>query len=94
MRWILRIVGRVVLALMIAALVIYAGDWAVFAVRAHGGNGYDTVEVQQFLSTALKGNKQEFDYLGTAQIQCAKALFPHGGANPCWWQRRHSQVWE
>jgi hypothetical protein len=94
MRWILQILGRALLAVMIAAMALYAGDWAVFAVRARGGNGYDTVEVQQFLSTALKGNKEEYDYLGTAQVQCAKALFPHGGANPCWWQRRHTQKWE
>jgi hypothetical protein len=94
MRWILQILGRVALAGMVAAIVVYAGDWAVFAVRSHSGNGYDTVVVQQFLSTSLKGNKQEYDYLGTAQVSCAKALFPHGGANPCWWQRRHTQIWE
>jgi hypothetical protein len=94
MRWILHIVGRALLGVMIAAMALYGGDWAVFAVRAHGGGGYDTVQVQQFLSTALKGNKQEYDYLGTAQVQCAKALFPRGGANPCWWQRRHPQAWE
>jgi hypothetical protein len=86
--------GRFVLAMMVVAIVTYAADWLIFAVRAQGGNGYDSVQVQQFLSTALKGDKQEYDYLGTAQIQCAKALFPHGGVNPCWWQRRHTQVWE
>ena len=94
MRWILQMAGRAVLAAMIAAIVLYAGDWAVFAVRAHGDNGYDSVQVQQYLATGLKGNKTEFDFLGTAQVQCARALFPHGGANPCWWQRRHTQMWE
>jgi hypothetical protein len=94
MKQILRWLGRATMAAMIAAMALYAGDWAAFAVRAHGGNGYDTVQVQQFLSTALKGNKEEYDYLGTAQVSCARALFPHGGANPCWWQRRHTQVWE
>jgi hypothetical protein len=94
MRWILRILGRAAMAAMMAAIALYGADWAVFAVRAHGGNGYDSVQVQQFLSTALKGNKEEYDYLGTVQVNCAKALFPHGGANPCWWQRRHTQMWE
>ena len=94
MKWLLGWLGRATMAAMIAAIVLYAGDWLVFAVRSHAGNGYDTVQVQQFLSTALKGNKVEYDYLGTAQVTCAKALFPHGGVNPCWWQRRHTQVWE
>jgi hypothetical protein len=94
MKRILAVLGRAVMGLMIAAIVVYLADWAAFAVRARAGNGYDTVQVQQFLSTALKGDKQEYDYLGTAQVSCAKALFPHGGVNPCWWQRRHTQVWE
>lgn len=94
MRWILQILGRVVLAAMFAAILLFAGDSTVFAFRAHGGSGYDTVLVQQYLATGLKGNKTEFDFLGTAQVQCAKALFPHGGVNPCWWQRRHTQQWE
>ena len=94
MKAILGWIGRVVLGMMIAAIVLYTADWLTFAVRARGGNGYEQIEVQQYLSTALKGNKQEYDYMGTAQVQCARALFPHGGANPCWWQRRHTQVWE
>jgi hypothetical protein len=94
MKWILRGLGRALVVAMIAAIALYLADWGIFAVRAHAGNGYDTVQVQQFLSTSLKGNKQEYDYLGAAQVDCAKALFPHGGADPCWWQRRHTQVWE
>jgi hypothetical protein len=94
MKSILLFLGRVLLGLMVASMVLWVGDWAVFAVRAAHGKGYDSVEVQQFLSTALKGNKQEYDYLGTAQVQCAKALFPRSGDAPCWWQRRHTQVWQ
>jgi hypothetical protein len=82
------------MALIVAAIVLWLGDWAVFSVRSARGNGYDTVQVQQFLSTALKGNKEEYDYLGTAQVTCARALFPRAGAPPCWWQRRHPQQWQ
>ena len=92
-RW-LRFLEWVALALAIAAIVAWAGDWALFTVRAAHGRGFDTVQVEEYLSTALKGNKQEFDYLGTAQVNCARALFPHAGAAPCWWQRRHTQMWE
>ncbi|MGC2619781.1 MAG: hypothetical protein WA414_12125 [Acidobacteriaceae bacterium] len=94
MKSILRFLEVAGLGLVIAAVLLWVGDWAVFAVRSSHGNGYDTVEVQQYLSTSLKGNKQEFDYLGTATVTCARAVFPRGGAPPCWWQRRHLQEWE
>jgi hypothetical protein len=94
MKTLLTFLSRAALGLMTAAIVLYLADWAVFAIRAHGGNGYDTVQVEQYLSTPLKGNKNELDFLGTVQVPCAKALFPHGGAAPCWWQRRHTQEWE
>lgn len=81
-------------ALLLAAVLLWAGDWAVFHLRAARGNGYDTVTVKEFLSTALKGNKTEYDYMGTADVTCARALFPHGGAPACWWVRRHSTQWE
>ncbi len=82
------------MAVLIAAMLLWVVDWAVFVVRAAHGNGYDQVQVQEFLSTALKGNKTEFDYLGTAQVSCARSLLPHAGASPCWWVRRHTTVWE
>jgi len=94
MKKLMRILERGAMGVLIAALLLWVGDWAVFAVRAARGNGYDQVQVQQFLSTALKGNKTEFDYLGTAQVSCVRALLPHGGTSPCWWVRRHRQVWE
>jgi|ERR1700733_7959098 hypothetical protein len=94
MKTLLRGLEWTAMALIIAAIVLWLGDWAVFAVRSARGNGYDTVQVQQFLSTALKGNKEEYDYMGTTQVTCARALFPRAGAPPCWWQRRHPQQWQ
>jgi hypothetical protein len=80
--------------LLLAAVLLWVGDWAMFHVRVARGTGYDAVQVQEFLSTALKGNKTEYDYMGTADVSCARALFPHGGAPACWWVRRHSTAWE
>ena len=88
---ILEQLGKVLLAI---AVVLWVGDWAVFHLRAAHGGGFDTVQVQEFLSTALKGNKEEYDYMGTEQVTCARALFPHAGAQPCWWVRRHTTQWE
>lgn len=89
-----RILEKAAMGAMVAAMLLWVGDWAVFAVRASHGNGYDSVQVEEYLSTALKGNKEEYDYLGTVEMNCARALFPHGGAQPCWWVRRHRKQWE
>jgi hypothetical protein len=94
MKRILAILELLVKVVMVTAVVLWVADWAAFRIRAARGTAFDTVQVQEFLSTALKGNKQEYDYLGTAQVTCARALFPHGGASACWWVRKHSTQWE
>lgn len=80
--------------LIVAALLLWAADWIVFRVRAAHGSSFGAVQVQEYLSTDLKGNKTEFDFMGTRQQRCARALFPHAGVNPCWWLRRHTTQWE
>jgi hypothetical protein len=90
----LEILGQVAKIIVLAAVLLWVSDWAVFRIRAARGTGFDSVQVQEYLSTALKGDKQEFDYLGTAQVSCARALFPHGGAPACWWLRRHTTQWQ
>lgn len=83
-----------VLRLLIAlVIVVYLMDWAVLRIRMVRGTAYDTVQVDQYLSTPLKGNKAEYDYLGTTTVTCSRSIFPHGAA-PCWWRNRHKAVWE
>jgi hypothetical protein len=94
MKRILYILEQAAKVLLVAAIVLWVSDWAVFRVRAARGTAFDSVQVDEYLSTALKGNKQEYDYLGTAQVNCARAIFPHGGAVACWWLRRHTTQWE
>jgi hypothetical protein len=80
--------------LLVAALiVVYLVDWAILRIRMTHGTAYGTVQVDQYLSTPLKGNKAEYDYLGTGPVSCAHSIFPHGAA-PCWWVQRHKSVWE
>ena len=81
---------RVVIA---ALIVVYFLDWAVLRVRLARGTAYDRVQVEEYLSTPLKGNKAEYDYLGTTTVSCSRSIFPHGAA-PCWWRNRHKTVWE
>jgi len=79
--------------LIAAVIVVYLVDWAVLRIRITRGSAYGTVQVDQYLSTALKGNKAEYDYLGTVTVACSRSIFPHGAA-PCWWRNRHKSVWE
>jgi hypothetical protein len=88
-----RILGIVIRALIAALIVIYLADWAILRIRITRGTAYGTVQVDQYLSTALKGNKAEYDYLGSNPVPCAHSIFPHG-APPCWWLERHKAVWE
>ncbi|MGA8107906.1 MAG: hypothetical protein WBD46_09940 [Acidobacteriaceae bacterium] len=87
-------VGEAVKVLLVASILLYGGDWAVFEVRAAHGTGYDAVQVEEYLSTPLKGAKTEYDYMGTATESCARALFPHSGAPACWWLKKHTAQWE
>jgi len=81
-RWILWV--AVVLVMGFAAL--YGGDCAVFKLR---GSPQSSVTVSHMLVVPLKGSKTEYDYLGTADQPCARALFPQAGLSPCWRLRRN-----
>jgi len=88
-----RILWIITRALVAAVIVVYLIDWAVLRKRMTGGTAYGTVQVDEYLSTPLKGNKAEYDYLGTVPVSCARSIFPHGAA-PCWWRESHKSVWE
>jgi len=50
---------------------------------------YDSVNVSRTLVVPLKGNKQEYDYLGTSSVPCAVSIFSQDGKSPCWQLRRN-----
>jgi hypothetical protein len=88
-----RILLRVLQVLLAAVVLTYLVDWAVLRVKMSHGTGYGTVQVDQYLSTPLKGNKDEYDFMGSVQEPCSHSLFPHGAA-PCWWLAKHTTQWE
>jgi len=94
----LRHVGKAAQYLLIGLVLIYAADWAVFELRLNRGTGLQSVSVDQFLTTPLKGQKVEYDYLGTGTESCARAAFPqYAGSQwnpPCWWLKRHTVSWK
>ena len=94
----MRILGDAAKYLLITLAILYALDWGVFQARRVGGNGMGSVPVDQFLSTTLKGNKAEYDYLGTANQACSRTLFPQYANSswnpPCWWLQHHNTTWQ
>lgn len=85
--WILRVLGAFA-AVVVVSFVI---DLAFYVLR---GSPQSSVTVNQFMSVPLKGQKTEYDFLGTANVACDLALFPHGGETPCWYLKSHANQWE
>ena len=92
MRWL----GRWFLRVLVAIACGYAGGicsrlgWSTSCAARLNRR----FTVSQFMSVPLKGQKTEYDYLGTANVPCAVALFPQGGEDPCWYLRRNANQWE
>jgi hypothetical protein len=77
---------RAVVVLVAGFVAVYGGDWAIYKLR---GSPTSTVSVNRFMTVPLKGNKIEYDYIGTADVPCSVSLFPQAGQSPCWHLRRN-----
>jgi hypothetical protein len=89
--------GRLVRFLVVLAILtglLYVGDWLVLRSRVSHGTAYGVVQVHQLLATPLKGNKVEFDLIGTVPVTCSRSIFPQQGSPACWWLERHSSQWQ
>lgn len=94
----LQILGGIAKYLLITLTLVYVLDWSIFEVRRMRGTAMGSVPVEQYLQTPLKGNKAEYDYLGTTDQSCARTLLPQYSSSqwnlPCWWLERHKAQWE
>jgi len=92
-----RQIRRIAMYVLVVLVGLYAVDWALFEARRLRGGGMGSFTVQKFLSTPLKGEKTEFDYLGTENDSCSQSFFPQYAAStwnpPCWWLARHKVKW-
>lgn len=77
---------RVVVTLVAAFIALYLGDMAVYNLR---GSPQAHVHVNQTIVVPLKGNKQEYDYLGASDVPCSVSIFSQGGEDACWILRRN-----
>lgn len=89
-RWLGQAIGMV----LVLAAILYVGDWIVLRIRVARGTAFGAVEVNQFLAIPLKGNKVQYDFIGTVQETCSRSIFPQKGNPPCWWLERHTSQWE
>jgi hypothetical protein len=89
-----RIAIRTFVGLLVAAVLLYLGDWAVWRVRVGIGGGMGTAQVRRFVVAPLKGNKEEYYFDGTATVDCSRSLFSQAGSGACWWMKRHPVVYE
>jgi hypothetical protein len=77
---------RIVVILVATAVALYVGDWAVYRMR---GSPQSKITVNRYLTIPLKGNKTEYDYLGSIAVACSVSIFSQDGESPCWQLRRH-----
>jgi hypothetical protein len=89
-----RFFGRILLWLLVAAAVVYVGDWAVWRVRVARGGGIGHVTVGLLQVVPIKGNKEEYFPDGTEVVDCSQSIFPQTGAGACWWVQTHRTVYE
>ena len=94
----MRTLSKVAAYSIIGLLIAFAIDSIVFEVHRLRGSGMGAVAVDQFVAGSLKGNKTEFDYIGTVNQTCSQTLFPQYASwqwnPPCWWLQRHRAHWE
>jgi hypothetical protein len=77
---------RIILGFLVAAIVLYAGDYAV--LKARGASGLDTVNI--IIGTPMKDGRVQI-FTGDNQTQtCVRSLFPHLGYNPCWYVKQNA----
>jgi hypothetical protein len=89
-----RILGKTVAGLIVALVIVYVCDWAVWRVRVARGGGMGSVVVSSIVVMPLKDNKEEYDWGGTAEVSCSRSIFPQAGSGACWWLRRHNVVFQ
>ena len=92
-RWVRRILLWSVGSAISLTVLAYGVDLAVFRIRlAKAGNAYGSVVVSHYYAVAQKNGKTQFIFDPPAPETCVNALFPHAGAQPCWYLRRHLEL--
>jgi hypothetical protein len=85
-----RIFVSTLLSIVGISLTAFGLDWLVFRIRvAANRNAYGSVPVNHYYAVLQKNGKTQFIFDAPQNWTCVKALFPHGGALPCWYLQKH-----
>mgnify|MGYP001550454852 FL=1 len=79
---------------MAALACLYLGDFVVWRTRVALGGGMGKVSVSTIQVASLKGNKEEYYWDGTTEVDCSRSIFPQAGSGACWWLARHKVVFD
>lgn len=74
-----------ILGLALAFLAFYLGDLTVYKLR---GSPQGQVAVHSYVTVPLKGNRQQYDSIGSIAVPCSRSVFPQNSENSCWLLRR------
>jgi hypothetical protein len=86
-----KIVLRVVAALVLLALIVYAGDYLSVRYKIpKSRDPFSTVTIQPYYAIHEKNGRTEFDFAQPESQACVRSLFPHFGYTPCWYLKRHT----
>lgn len=73
-----------------AAILIYSLDDLSARFGISSRPQYSTVTIRRYYFINEKYNKFSYEPAPSIEERCVNALFPHPGARPCWYVRRHT----
>jgi hypothetical protein len=86
------ILFRVIAALVVLALIVYAGDYVSLRYKLpNNRDPFSTVTIQPYYVIHEKSGKTEYDFADPQSQVCVRSLFPHFGYAPCWYLNRHTE---
>jgi hypothetical protein len=88
------ILQRVILALIAAAALVYAGDylWAKHLMSQGNSAALGTVMVHRETDIPRKDGRVEIDMDAPEAESCIHSMFPHFGYVACWYAARHTTI--
>jgi len=88
------ILQRVILGLVTAAALVYAGDylWAKHLMSQGSSVALGTVMVHSETDIPRKDGRVEIDIDPAEAESCIHSIFPHFGYVACWYAVRHTAI--
>jgi len=81
---------RILIGVLVTTAVIYGLDDLSARLGVPAGPRFSTFTITRFYHVNEKFNKFSFEPAPSVEERCVNALFPHSGAWPCWYVKRHT----